>query len=126
MPPETLYKGIQRVPFGGCLHMKVSSNNCRIRHVGRYTPEADLSVANLTGETEAVEERLQESLGALGASTDSILFLLSGGLDSSILYRLMERSSSIDAGNGTRCFRDSPLARFFIWCICSQAGEGAI
>ena len=94
MPPSTLYKGIKSVVFGMYLKFVFKNKKWSITGESYFNPPVPLSRLRENPITEVagrVSDLLCESLRPLGPISQDIAFLLSGGLDSSILFKLMDK-----------------------------------
>jgi len=92
-PPTTLYKNISHLPFGSTLPISITNGQCHIRsdYKGSFPTDrlalarepfaADRDIANITRQLSYAIEVLSPDSATLGV-------LLSGGLDSSILFAL--------------------------------------
>ncbi len=91
MPPQTLYKNIKQLPPGNLLNVNPTSDKCSIIEAEQYNPLAgrnDVEVDSLHEISGKTLELLHQSIGKLAPVKDKIAVLLSGGLDSSILFKL--------------------------------------
>jgi asparagine synthase (glutamine-hydrolysing) len=98
MPPQTLYKNIKQMVFGSRLSVKLSAAKCRIAGVEEYNPPEPIqnnsNLANISAHT---FELLGKSVDVLSSRKDKIAVLLSGGLDSSILFRICQINYGTDS-----------------------------
>lgn len=89
-PPQTIYKDIQQVITGERVEMEFGGGNWQVRRRGEFIPslprakDDSLDVEKIAAKTLHL---LTRSCGGLKTSGNQILVLLSGGLDSSILFR---------------------------------------
>lgn len=91
MPPQTLYKNILRIRNGCRLHITFSDERCEIHPEDCFNPfEKAGSGESLTPDTiqKQTLDYLYESISVLHPYKDRLTVLLSGGLDSSLLYKL--------------------------------------
>ncbi len=92
MPPQTLYKDVLRLPFGAHLTFEIARDGCRLIRSDTYSPPVH-RVEGTWEPRSAAETTLQclnEAVAQLRPFGDSVLLLFSGGLDSSLLYRLLQ------------------------------------
>ncbi len=93
MPPNTLYKGIKQLSAGSRLKIRLRGGSCSIYQSEHLNPPA--ATAKVSGdilETSAAGtvDILSNLCQRLKRQDDKILFLLSGGLDSSILLKICQ------------------------------------
>jgi asparagine synthetase B (glutamine-hydrolysing) len=97
-----MYEGIAQVPCGGRLVVSVHDGGCEL--TGQDWLDLPLPVKGATAMEAVCEETLallEESFGFLKPAAQRTAMLLSGGLDSSVLFRLAQRHLGIDASYST-------------------------
>lgn len=98
MPPQTLYKDIFSLPFGAHLTFEMARDGCRLIRNETYSPPIR-SVERIWDPRSAAETTLQylsEAVTQLRSFGDSVSLLFSGGLDSSLLYRLLQTALRVE------------------------------
>lgn len=99
MPPRTLYKNINQLLAGSSINVKLTNNHCVIESVDNYNPFKEVksnALDNLNEINKDALNYLMESIGNLSPCKDKLLILLSGGLDSSILFKLCQQKYLIN------------------------------
>jgi asparagine synthetase B (glutamine-hydrolysing) len=95
--PKTLYKNILQIIAGSRTSIKVATDRCQIKDVAYYNPPEPIkennSLSMAAGET---FERLNNAIRLLAPCKDRLAIPLSGGLDSSILFKLCEDNFGIN------------------------------
>ena len=94
MPPRTLYRNIHKVTAGDRLTVSIGRERCEVSTTDRFDPFADRNPHTSPTIEEAQDEALHilsGSVASIRPDADRIAVLLSGGLDSSILFRLCGR-----------------------------------
>ncbi len=93
LPPMTLYRDIFRLSPGSRLEVRFDSDKCEIKHQNECYPppitkrQPDSLDAVIGGTLNA----LSQSVGALGVGKERLAVMMSGGLDSSILFKLCQK-----------------------------------
>ncbi|MBN2885125.1 MAG: asparagine synthase [Chromatiaceae bacterium] len=92
MPPATLYQDIFLVPAGGWIDIYLKDRQGLQLQVQPFKPPApgprELTKKASARRIEAVLEQLSDGIRLLLPEREQVAFMLSGGLDSSILFRL--------------------------------------
>lgn len=89
-PPQTLYKNIQKTIFGEELLFKYSKSEVSL--IERSTSISHLNSKNLDSNySQEIEIMLTESMKQLKNNKSRVAVLLSGGLDSSLLFQLAKK-----------------------------------
>ena len=99
MPPRTLYRNINQLVAGSLLRIKLINGKCNIFKIDKYNPpipEDNNSNKNIYDISNHTFILLNDSVKSLKPIKDRIMFLLSGGLDSSILFRICQNNFDID------------------------------
>lgn len=100
MPPRTLFKNIQQVAAGSHVHCRFRNGKNEIVKLDQYHPPAPKN-AEVSNNIYDVARRtlsiLSDTIQPLIKTTERTAFLLSGGLDSSILFKACHNSFDIDA-----------------------------
>ncbi len=91
MPPRTLLKDIYRLPFGGELRAPIGAGGIRTLSLDTYDPPKPTRKGSRAGA--AVRRDVLRYLREVTSvpESDRLALLLSGGLDSSILFRVCEQ-----------------------------------
>lgn len=92
-PPATLYKGINQLCIGGRLDVLIADGRCVVEPEHKYNPfdgEDSVSRASVSPESgvSSAYTSLAHAMSRLDSCRDRLALLLSGGLDSSILFAL--------------------------------------
>ena len=89
MPPQTLYKNIKQLFAGSQVYIKFLDGKCKIKAMENFVlPKKDKNLNSLKNITKQTSFFLSKSIKALNAGKDRVSVLLSGGLDSSILFKI--------------------------------------
>lgn len=101
-PPQTLYKGISKTIFGEELLFKWSNNEVSlIRKSNSIVHPQKVSGILDSNYPQLVEEILSEAIKQLKYNKSRVAVLLSGGLDSSILFKLVNKVIGSDRSFST-------------------------
>jgi asparagine synthetase B (glutamine-hydrolysing) len=97
MPHQTLYKNIKQIGPGSYLQVKLAEGKCEISHINGYNPpepdENNNNIAELSARTLGF---LDKSVDVLKSCENRTTVLFSGGLDSSILFKLCQNKYQIN------------------------------
>ncbi len=98
LPPKTLYEGIAAVTKGSDLSVSVQGSRCALTtSESRFYDLAKIKKHNLRNSSVGeVRERLESATRSLEGEGELACFLLSGGLDSSILSKIGQRLLNIE------------------------------
>lgn len=96
MPPETLFKDIQTLFPGSQLVTKWTNGKCIISQIERYIPPNPTESGDIDEITDRTFVLLNKSIQGLHPCQNDISILLSGGLDSSILFKMCQRNYTIN------------------------------
>ena len=101
MPPRTLYADIDLIIAGGSLRVKLDKDKCRIAEIKTVydPPETNRSYAGknkIDDILDNVLDLLNSSIRKLAPCKDSLYILFSGGLDSSILFKILQNQYKIN------------------------------
>jgi len=103
LPPRTLYRDVRALPAGASLEVEIGERGCQAPVVRPWVPPSGGSAP--ADPVAAVEERLRAAVDLLAPAADDLVVLLSGGLDSSVLYRLCrERFATRDTWSISNTF----------------------
>lgn len=105
-PPKTLYKRINQLCVGSTLCLKIHNNRCILESVEEYDPFPSVPprlTESTTGEgdVEEISTKLFKAIDRLDACRERTLILLSGGLDSSILFAVCKRRLGVNSSGST-------------------------
>jgi len=103
MPPQTLFKNIYQLMVGSRIFIKLINGKCKIVREETYNPFFPYKKEsnNLDIIAENALNLLDESIRMLRPCKDRLAVLLSGGLDSSILFKLCQRNYEINTSYST-------------------------
>ncbi len=92
-PPKTLYKNINQLSIGSKLHIAIINGQCNIESEQNYNPfsiQSENSPESISIEKNIAQvyTNLSQSVNLLSPLSDRLSVLLSGGLDSSILFTI--------------------------------------
>jgi asparagine synthetase B (glutamine-hydrolysing) len=99
MPPHTLYQNIRQLIPGQKAVVDFQGDEIRVRTLHRFLPDRDSSE-----ESQAISEAsaaFYDSIKALSAARDAVAVFLSGGLDSSTIYRIAHATLGISKSCST-------------------------
>ena len=113
-PPDTLYLGIRRLSSGSYLLLELKESRCDIKHVKCFAfPEKKQEIHDsMDAISKQVSEHLSKVIRGLEENKDEITLLLSGGLDSSILFKLLEKFWDIGATYSSGYSFENPKTNF--------------
>ncbi len=106
IPPKTLFKNINRLSFGAKLYIGITGDRCTIESEKRYDP---FSIKSMNyKKSDPIEKIVNQtyadilhSVNRLGPLSDRLAVLLSGGLDSSILFNICKNIFGINESYST-------------------------
>jgi asparagine synthase (glutamine-hydrolysing) len=103
MPPATLYKNIEQLLSGSQLIIKLVNGKCKIVRIEDYIPPTpnEKEAGRIESISNSTLTLLDDTLQDLIPCKDRISVLLSGGLDSSILFKICESKYGIDTTYST-------------------------
>jgi len=103
MPPATLYKNIRQLLVGSHLIIKLENGKCKIVRDEFYIPPRpnEKEAGNIDSISNSALSLLNDSIQDLSPCKDRISVLLSGGLDSSILFKICQSKYGIDTTYST-------------------------
>jgi asparagine synthetase B (glutamine-hydrolysing) len=103
MPPNTLYKNINQLVSGSELLIRLINGKCKIVDEKNYNPFLikKKEVETIDSIAENVINSLDESIKKLKPNKARLTVLLSGGLDSSILFKLCQQNYDLDTSYST-------------------------
>ena len=96
MPPNTLYKDIFQLFTGDQLQIKIENNKATISGISHYIPPEPEDKNNINHIIEQTYNYLNNSVKTLDPLNKKISVLLSGGLDSSILFKICQKNFKTD------------------------------
>lgn len=97
IPPQTLYKNIMQVPAGGRLRIKLAST-FEIRLCERFTPAVPKEserFSSIDTVATGILDLMRGTCEKLKPANQTVDVLLSGGLDSSILFKIYQDSFDV-------------------------------
>jgi asparagine synthetase B (glutamine-hydrolysing) len=101
-PPRTMYEGIAQVPCGGRVRFSLHEGGCAL--AGEELLDLPLPVKGPAATEAACDETLallEQSFRFLEPAAQRTAMLLSGGLDSSVLFRLAQRRLGMEESYST-------------------------
>jgi len=103
MPPKTLYKNINQLISGSELLIRLINGKCKIVDEKNYNPFLikNKEVDTIHSIAENVINSLDESIKKLQSNKERLAVLFSGGLDSSILFKLCQRNYKLNTSYST-------------------------
>jgi len=97
MPPQTLYKNVEQLVAGSRLRIKLFNGKCKIASASQFTlPKQEKELKSVENISKQVSDYLSKCIQLLSPSRDRLVVLLSGGLDSSILFKACQTTLGID------------------------------
>ena len=95
-PPLTLFRGVRRLPRGSSLGVEITGAGCEVHESAPYIPRVD-SPASADRDLAAREsrDRVLAAVDQLRPVADRVSVLLSGGVDSSLLFRSAQRELGV-------------------------------
>jgi asparagine synthetase B (glutamine-hydrolysing) len=100
MAPQTLYRNVRQVVVGSRTHFKLREQKYELAEIEQYHPPMPQSGGakyNTQGVADRTLSILDDSIRPLNLVNDRIALLLSGGLDSSILFKICQSNFGIDS-----------------------------
>ena len=88
MPPNTLYRRIKKMSFGERLKFFLSNREISVKSSHFVFPEQKIREKSIDKISRKVLDILSHSIASIKPAKSDIALLLSGGLDSSILFKL--------------------------------------
>ncbi len=102
MPPRTLFKDIEQLVAGSRIYIELRNGRCQITSISRFNPpNTDEKSCSIDKISEKTLHLLTESMLALSPCKENLSVLLSGGLDSSILYQICRGICGIESSYST-------------------------
>ena len=103
MPPATLYKNIRQLLAGSHVIIKLENGKCKIVREEFYIPPTshEKEAGHIDSISNSTLSLLNDSIQDLSPGKDRISVLLSGGLDSSILFKICQSRYGIDTTYST-------------------------
>jgi asparagine synthetase B (glutamine-hydrolysing) len=103
MPPQTLYKDINQLTTGRKLLIKLISGKWKIVKEIQYNPfsTTNQEVNSIDTIVKDAINLLEDPLKKLQSNKERIAVLFSGGLDSSILFKICQRNNNINTSYST-------------------------
>ena len=96
LPPNTLYKNIFQLCPGDQLQIKFSNNKDHVFSIDHYIPPEPRDKNDINVISEHTFNFLNQSIKTLDPLNNKISVLLSGGLDSSILFKICQKNFKTD------------------------------
>lgn len=96
MPPNTLYKDIFQLFTGDQLQIKIKYNKAAISGIYHYIPPEPEDKKNINLVIDQTYNYLNNSVETLDPLNKKISVMLSGGLDSSILFKICQKNFKTD------------------------------
>lgn len=101
-PPKTLYQGVSCVPVGGLMRFRVAGDRIEVGEIV-WTTAFNRSGRPLgfAESVEAIAEDMRKGVQSLAPFRDQVGCLLSGGVDSSMLFKLARDHLSLGESHST-------------------------
>jgi len=88
-PPKTLFYGVNCIPIGGSLRFRLAGDQVKVESLIWTTVfNKSRHPLSLAESADAIAEDMRKGIRALDSSRDQVGCLLSGGVDSSMLFKL--------------------------------------
>lgn len=105
-PPKTLYENINQLSIGSKLHIALINGRCNVESEHKYNPFSIKSgifpeSISTEGIIEQIHINLTQSINHLSPCRERLSVLLSGGLDSSILFAICKDAFGISESYST-------------------------
>jgi len=101
MPPNTLYKDIFQLFTGDQIQIKIENNKATISTINHFIPPETKKQNNMNLVIEQTYNLLNNSIKSLDPLNKKISLMLSGGLDSSILFKICQNNFKTDTTYST-------------------------
>jgi asparagine synthetase B (glutamine-hydrolysing) len=101
--PKTLYKDIFQLRSGDQLQIKIEPDATRVSRIVQYTPPEPTKTEPVDEIVHQTLQHLNDSIRRLEPKKNNISVLFSGGLDSSILFKICQKNYQTDMTFST-CF----------------------
>ena len=108
MPPNTLYKDIFQLFTGDQLQIKIKHNKATISDISHYIPPKLEDKNNINHVIDQTYNYLNDSVKTLDPLHKKISLMLSGGLDSSILFKICQKNFKTDSTFATGFLFENP------------------
>ena len=99
--PRTMFKGVRQMLAGERLRFEHDGAAWRAVKTEEFMPPQPKPGAGAAEHAERTLEVLRDAMRALGRATDPVHVLLSGGLDSSVLFKLAQDELGVTASHST-------------------------
>ena len=96
IPPNTLYKNIFQLHNGDQLHIQIKNNKAYISNLVHFTPPEPIQQNDFSSIINHTLTLLNKSIQLLEFENKKTTVLLSGGLDSSILFKICQNNFQTD------------------------------
>jgi asparagine synthetase B (glutamine-hydrolysing) len=97
MPPQTLYKNVMQLVGGSRLQIKLFNGKCKVASASQFMlPKEKKELKSVKNISKQVADYLTKCIQPLSPCRDRLVVLLSGGLDSSILFKTCQTTLGID------------------------------
>lgn len=100
-PPKTLYKGVKCIPIGGTLRFRLVRNQVKLDDVEWTNVFSQVQSLSLAESVAAIADDLTTGTQDLEPRREQVGCLLSGGVDSSMLYKLAKDYLSLNESHST-------------------------
>ena len=101
VPPATLYKSVSHIPLGATLRVRLTPDDCEVGNLEYWFPPEASPNASPGELAEEMTRLLAARLQRLAPLRSQIAVLLSGGLDSTALFRTAQRLFEISDSYST-------------------------
>ena len=94
--PLTLFRGVRRLPRGSRLRVELTGQGCDLHESAPYVPHVDSQApTERDGAARGSRDRVLAAVDQLRPVADRVSVLLSGGVDSSLLFRSAQRELGV-------------------------------
>lgn len=101
-PPSTLLEGVNCVPVGGSLRFRLTHDKIQVdKLVWTNVFEKTAQPLKFADSVELIAEDMRKDIQSLGSYRDNVGCLLSGGVDSSTLFKLAKDYLSLNESHST-------------------------
>lgn len=101
-PPKTLFLNVSCIPIGGALRFHLTGNNIKAEDASWTTVFNKAShPLSIVESVAIITDDMRKGMKSLEASRDQVGCLLSGGVDSSMLYKLAKDVLSLNESHST-------------------------